>query len=353
MSLRLLLALLLACAAARVAASDIQIKTSDGQTVQGEHLGTKDGMVKLKTAYGIVSIPEKNVVTITAAKASERSEPGIAEQAAVRFAEQKFPSLASLVARRLGDQVEPDYRKDERQELIRMMRNYASSVDSSRAKIVRRLKDYGTAADPFIDSAYTTVNELPEKTDLLQAAAVPGRNLSVMLFVHSHDVAKSYMQQISDSPLPPPPDYLTKRERENPRVKGDLLRTAANYVLTIEGYAATAGGPFNALFLIDTYRQRYTSDKEDPLLINAGRDRSRLASTANDIGRSRGSSWTPQDRVLLAEQVFPWLFRDNDELKSIGQEFLKKILPSDHPKWDATEDEWVRWWQDAREKILK
>ncbi|HYF50851.1 MAG TPA: hypothetical protein VEJ63_15660 [Planctomycetota bacterium] len=345
---------LLALAGGAAFAADIQLKTADGQTLQGEHLGTRDGIVKLRTSFGVVNIPENKIVTITAIKstepAKEKKEEG-AETAAT-FPEVKPPVLTQLVSKRLAGRKEPSYRKDERIELHRMVRNFAESSNASRQKIVRRLKDYGTTADPFIDAAYNEIDEIPEKVELLAAAAQPGRNLSVLLFLHAHDAAKAYMKRVADEPSALPPDYVSKRDRESPLDKADLLKAAAGYVLTVEGYASTAGGPLNALFLLDVYRKRYTSDEEDPLLIDLGRDKSRLAATGNDATRSK-SAWTGEDRILLAELVFPWLFRDNADLKSLSQELLKKILPSGHPKWDAPEEDWVAWWEEAKEGLRK
>jgi len=337
-------------------AAEIQIKTADGQTLQGEHLGTREGIVKLRTGFGVVNIPENKIVTITAVKSVEpikkEGEPAGEAQSAT-FPEVKAPTLPSLVSKRLAGLKEAPYRKDDRIELHRMVRNFVESTDSSKQKIVRRLKDYGTAADPFIDAAYTDSEEVPEKVELLGAAAAPGRNLSVMLFVHAHAAAKTRMLRVADEPPALPPDYVSKRDRESPRGKADFLKLAAGYVLTIEGYASTAGGPFNALFLIDVYKRRYTSEEEDPLLINIGRDKTRLAATASDATRSK-STWTADDRIMLAEQVFPWLFRDNDDLNGLAQELLKKILPANHPqKWDAPEEEWVAWWEKAKEEIRK
>lgn len=53
----------------------------------------------------------------------------------------------------------------------------------------------------------------------------------------------------------------------------------------------------------------------------------------------------------VIELTLPMLFRDNDALHALAQELLKKLLPATHPKWTASEDDWVTWWEKAREKI--
>ena len=86
------------------------------------------------------------------------------------------------------------------------------------------------------------------------------------------------------------------------------------------------------------------------MLNDISRDRSRLALTAADAARS-SSSWTAADRIMLSELMFPLLSKENEEFKSLARELLKKILPAGYPKWDATQDEWVAWWEKAKIKL--
>ncbi len=346
----------LLCGAA--SAAEIQVKTVDGQVVQGEHLGTKDGVVKIRTSYGVISIPEKDVVTVSAAPASEKpksSKPGRtasdAPQAPATFAPVKTPNVQSLVAQKQAENPIPDPNNRDRQELHRLIRNFAESSDASRTKIIKQLQSYGPVAYEFISAAYTESNDFNDRVDLMRALAVPGRALTATIFAEAHAQAVLLMDRTATDPPTQPQDYLSKRERERPQGKAAQLKVDAANVLAIEQYASTAGGPYNCLFLLETYKKRYSAEKVDPLLNDAARDAARLAASGADAGRSK-SSWSNEDRVILAEQVFPLLFRDNDDLKTIATDLLKKILPAGYPKWDAPQSEWTEWWAGAKAKLL-
>lgn len=348
------------------AAAEIIVRTNDGQTIQGEHLGTVDKKVKLRTKYGEISIPEKSIVTISAAPVSEKPaeeevkepvakvepkeprEPAVADD--LRFELVKPPNVLSLVAARAGAPVEPT--KSQQQELHRAIRNFGDSSDSSRNKIIRTLQTYGPVAYPYIDAAYNETGEIDDRVDLLRAVAVPGRPFSTPIIANTHKRAMTLMARVADEPPELPPEYISRRDRDRPRGKAEYVKDAAANVLALEGYASTAGGPFNALYLLQVYIDRYTNEKVDPLLVNAARDAVRLAETAADANKSK-SAWTGPDKILVAEQVFPWMFKDNADMKTIATELLKKLLPTGHPKWDATQTEWVTWWQSAKEKLTK
>ncbi len=351
----LLIVLMLAGA---VSAAEIQIKTVDGQTIQGEHLGTQNGVVKLRTAYGVISIPEKNVVTVSMAPASDKpkSKPApeepVSPAAPQTFPLVKPPNMQSLVAKRLAEKPVQEPDKRDRQELHRAIRNFADSSDSSRQKIIKQLQGYGPGAYEYINAAYAEPFEFDDKVDLLRTLAVPGRALTAAIFAGTHEQAVRLMDRTATEPPAAPPDYLSKRERERPQGKSEQLKAAAANVLKVEEYASTAGGPYNSLFLLEIYKKRYTAEQVDPLLNNISRDSTRLGATGADAGRAK-SSWTAEDRVLLAEQVFPLVFRDNEDLKSLATALLKKILPSGHPQWDASQAEWAEWWESAKDKLVK
>src|SRR5688572_32898218 len=67
--MRSFLFLIYTIAAATVCGAELQIRTTDGQTVQGEYLGTENKIVKVRTKFGIVQIPSKDIVTLTAVAA--------------------------------------------------------------------------------------------------------------------------------------------------------------------------------------------------------------------------------------------------------------------------------------------
>src|ERR1041384_2873387 len=42
-------------------AAELQAKTVDGQVIQGEYLGTENDIVSIKTIYGLMAIPSRNI----------------------------------------------------------------------------------------------------------------------------------------------------------------------------------------------------------------------------------------------------------------------------------------------------
>jgi len=389
--LRLFLALgfALLCSAR---AAEYQVRTADGQTLQGEYLGLEDGIIKLRTKYGEVKIASKDVLTMTAVAAAPKPAPADqpAEEPAAEkgipappppppapppkaprpapkesakpepppepeappqaFPEPRMPDPVALANARAAQDAPPEPSKAESQEIFRALRNFADTNQVNRGKIIRLLQSYGRMADPYIASAYTNPEEIGVRVDFLQALAVPGRALTTPVFADAHRTALAAMEQADAGQAPPPPEYLSKQDRGEPQTRSELLRSAASNVVDLEGYMSTAGGPFNTLFLLDVYRRRYTSDKTPQQLLGVPRDRTRLAAAAADAGRAK-SAWTRDDRVGVIELALPMLFRDNDALRALAQELLKKLLPASHPKWTASEDDWVTWWEKAREKI--
>jgi len=349
-----------------VFAAEVQVKTADGQTLQGEYINTENGSVRLRTRFGVLQIPAKDVVTINAAPASgpapvpatgvnpaavpARPETTSAPASALTFPKTKKPDIKALLALRAQPFPEPS--KQDRIELHRLTRNFFDSSERSRNDIVQRLKRYGTTAYPFIAGSYTHPTDLFARAELLHALAVPGSPLTAGIFQDAHQAAIAAYSGTIDTPPPPPPDYLSKRDRERLRNGVSAAKQTAATVLDIENSASIAGGPLNALLLLGIYTQRYDTDVSDALLWNAARDRDRLGDAANDVGKSRGG-WTNEDKILLAEESFPLLFRDDDNLRLLPRDLLKKILPSGYPKWDAPQDQWVEWWDGAKAKLSK
>lgn len=348
-------------------AAEVQVKTADGQTLQGEYINTENGTVRLRTRFGLLQIPAKDVVTINAAPvgsaptgtaALPRTEIGARPDdaaapdvtSALTFPKTKKPDIKALLAKKAQPLPEPN--KQDRIELHRLTRNFFDSSERSRNDIVQRLKRYGTTAYPFIAGSYTHPTDLFARVELLHALAVPNSPLTAGIFQDAHQAAMASYAGTIDTPPPPPPDYLSKRDRERLRNGVSAAKQVAGAVLDVENSASIAGGPLNALLLLNTYEQRYDTETSDALLWNIARDQDRLADTANDATKSRGS-WGPEDKVLLAEESFPLLFRDDENLKVLPRDLLKKILPSGYPKWDAPQDQWVEWWDHAKLKLLK
>jgi hypothetical protein len=338
-------------------AYELQIKTGDGQTVTGEYLGTEDGVIRLRTKYGPVSIPQKDVTSMSRPEAAP-AQPGDSKKPPVptpdegpapTFPEPKDVSLSALIASRVPDPPEPT--KQERQEIFRLIRNFRDSSDKSRDKSLAALKNFGEKAYPFIASAYTAADELDDRISLFSAMALPNSPYTAGAFSEAHAAALKAFEHTSEAPPPPPPDYTSKLDRAASRNPGSDVKAAAANVLAIEADASIAGGPFNTLFLFQTYKKRY-SGETDALLKNANRDKALLASAAGDAQKSK-TEWIGADRVMLAEQALPLLFKDNDELSALARELLKKILPSGHPKFEASQEEWLTWWTKNKDKIEK
>jgi hypothetical protein len=368
-----------------LSAADVQVRTTDGQTLQGEYLSTEDGLVRLRTRYGIVQIPSKDIVTLSAAQGpvpiapidpvdpagpvgpdapvagglqnpnigtGSRNIKTIDDVAALSFPPVKRPDIKALLAARAGNTFLQQPNKSDRQELNRLARNFGDSSNRSRDAIVRDLRGYGTLAYPFIAGNYTHPTEVFIRAELLHALAVPGRPLSAGIFSDALQAADAVYDATIKTPPPPPPEYLSKRDRERFASGVSAAEQTAAMVLDIEQSASIAGGPLNAMLLLERYESRYDAPLSDALLWNAARDRERLGATANDAAKPRGT-WSGADKILLAEQAFPLLFRADDNQKVLPRDLLKKILPSGYPKWDAAEYEWVEWWTGAKKKLLK
>jgi hypothetical protein len=339
-------------------AAEFQVKTLDGQTLQGEYLGTEKEIVKIKSRYGVVQIPAKDVrsmirvgeggVVLDKPLAPKADAAIPAAENGPVFPAVKPPDILSLLATRAADIPPPEPNKNDRQEIFRLIRNFADTNDSQRRKNIRMLQDYGRMAYPFIAAAYVQPFEINIRVDLLQALAVPNSPLTTGILMDAHHASAKEKEITASEPPLPPPEYVSKRDRNLPQTRGQNLHIDAQNVLTIEGYASVAAGPFNALFLLDVYKKRYTNETIDPLLADINRDRSRLGNAAGEVKGSR-AIWTLDDRMMLIEQLVPLLFSENEDLKQLPRDLLKKILPSGYPKWDAPQSDWVEWWNKRKD----
>ena len=132
----LLATFLLASAAFGARSADLQAKTIDGQVIQGEYLGTANNIVRIKTNYGVVSIPSKNIVTLLAVEIPDKpaGPPTIKDDDpnldAMVFKPPQSVNVTSLLAARMPRIPEADVRS--RLELFRCIRNFGDSSDVSR-----------------------------------------------------------------------------------------------------------------------------------------------------------------------------------------------------------------------------
>ena len=352
--LALLAALALGSLTAAVAA-DVQIKTADGETIQGEFLGTQDGVIKVRSKYGEISIPTKDVITMIKAPTAnapadaKKNAAADADAATIRFPDPKPVNLVALLAARTPDPPVPT--AVQRQEILRYIHNFRGSTEKYRSKAISVLQDFGEMAYPYFAGEYVTPEDLDDKVQLLQAITLPGSPFTAGIFARTHAMAMTeFDRAIANSPTQLP-SYVSKKEREGPNPQTAQLKAAAIRVLAIEADASVAQGPFNTLFLLQVYKARYRSET-NALLNDAARDRVLIGAAASDASKS-DSEWKGSDRVMLAEQALPLLFEDNADLKAIAEELLQKILPAAHPKFIASQDEWFNWWTKNREKMEK
>lgn len=363
---------LLAAASCSVNSAEVQVKTLDGQIIQGDYLNTENNLVRIRTRFGLIQIPSKDVVVIQAVqgnapvtpiipegKGTDAREPATTDPRGPErslsestFPKAKRPDLRSMLALRTNNSIQLNISKQSRQELLRLTRNFGDSSNRARNEIIQNLKSFGQEAYPFIAASYTHPTQIFDRAELLRALAVPNSPLTAGMFDEAHKTAWAVHTATLNTPPPPPPDYLSKRDRERFGKANNALRETAATLLDIENSASIAGGPLNTLLLLDAYQLRYDSETSDALLWDIKRDKGRLGTAANDATKSK-TGWSAEDRVLVAEQAFPLLFREDENLKELPRDLLKKILPSGYPKWDAPEDEWVNWWDGAKEKLLK
>lgn len=333
-------------------AADLQAKTVDGQVIQGEYLGTENNIVRIKTIYGTVSIPSKNIVTLLAVSIEKpEGAPAVKEDGpnldTLVFKEPKNINLTSLLAARMPRI--PEAGVQSRIELFRLIRNFGDSSDAARMKIIRNLASYGLMAYPYIEGAYVEQSDLSDKVQLVQAISGTRKPYSAQIFAQVHASLLADMTRASSTAPQLPTEIVTKRN--NIATRDQHLRSVAINARLIEGYASQSGGPFNALFLLTVYKDRYGANS-DALLKDLLSDRARLAATAVDF-KNPATGWTAADRVTLIEMSFPLYFKDNDDLKSLVEDFLKKLLPEKHPKWDAPQPDWFEWWGKQRDELLK
>jgi hypothetical protein len=205
-------------------------------------------------------------------------------------------------------------------------------------------------AYPFIAAVYTDPIDLDMRVHLLSVIAEPNSPYTADIFSDTHATALEIFKHSLVEP-PVPPDNTIRVERVVVIGKREDMKELASQLLTIEAYAAQAGGPFNTLFLFQIYKKRY-SGEDNPLLNDSKRDSGFLVVAAGDAG-DPDSAWTGADRIDLAERAFPLLFKDNDDLKTIARELLRRLLPASHPKWTASQDEWFTWWVKNKDKVEK
>jgi hypothetical protein len=329
-------------------ASEVQVKTNDGQIISGEYLGTEDGVVKVHSRYGDINIPSKDVLAIVKAADTVSDKPKSDAGSEQFFQTPKDVNITALMATRAPQPAELA-RKD-RIALSIAVENFKNSSPKLEAKYLSTLRSYGTAAYPFIASAYNEPLDLDTKIHLLAAVSESNSPYTAGIFADTHAVA---WDVFSHSLVEPPisPDDSFKVERVAVAGKREEMKSLAGQVLAVEALAAQAGGPFNTLFLFQIYKRRYSSEL-NPLLSDARRDSNFLTVASADAWKA-DAAWTGADRVDLAERALPLLFKDNEDLKTIARELLKRLLPSTHPKWNAPQEEWFTWWTKNRDKVEK
>lgn len=334
-------------------ASEVQLRTNDGQTIQGEYLGTEDGIVKIRSKYGVLSVPTKDVLSLGKAPdpgAQSSGKPAVVD--ANTAPEQLFPTIpdkniTALMATRAPPAPEPT--RAERTVLSIAVQNLKNSPPNLDAKYLAQLRQYGAKAYPFVASAYTDPLDLDVRVHMVSALAESDSPYTAGIFADTHATAWEVFNHALVEP-PAPADNLIHVERVVVVGKREDLKTLAGQLLSIEAFASQAGGPFNTLFLFQIFKKRYAAES-NPLLCDAKRDAGFLLVAAGDANNA-DSAWTGADRVDLAERAFPLLFKDNEDLQTIARALLERVLPQKgHPKWSAPQSEWYAWWLKNKDAV--
>ena len=323
-------------------AYEIEVHTNDGQLLQGAYVGMDQNVLRMRTGVGDFLIGMGDIATTTNVPAPGAAIPcsACASGACPLLPEAQPLDVRMLAAARL-EGLNGGLANGDQREVLRAIRDFRFSSFPERKIAI--LRGYGLQAYPFLAAAYAQSFELQTKVNLLQTVAVRGESLSAGLLAQTHATAELVFRVTVASPPPQPPRYLTNRVRwVSPQDPGQSLQLVAGNLLQLEEYAATAGGPLNALFLWQTYRSRYSDPQSSPFLADLDRDRARLVATAQDASR-HGSAWTASERALVVDQVLPAFFRCDDTSRELAQALLSRILPARHPKWSASEAEWAAW----------
>jgi hypothetical protein len=240
----------------------------------------------------------------------------------------------------------------DRDMLVRMIREFRQG---DRADIGIELRKFRPAVNKLIAESFPDPIDLPTKIALWEKVAGPANPDAAIglcdthreamqlarpvLIPYAKDVGGALVRRKQDFGAGPVQRYFTSRE----------LR---NMVLDIEGLIAHCSGVSAAIFLMNIYGARYT-EGEAPMR-DDGRDWRRLVEACggdpkhfdDDNPKTWDSRLSASERAAIGEHLIPYLFRRKDDCRRIARNGLSVCIGNvHHPDWDASRDEWERWWE--------
>ncbi|MFH0939859.1 MAG: hypothetical protein V1899_11375 [Planctomycetota bacterium] len=252
---------------------------------------------------------------------------------------------------------------DERERLTQQIKAYRR--DDQQQEIGRLLRKSRPQVNELIAAAYTDPIDLPIKIALEKEVAGPSNPDAAIGLFETHRAAYDLARPVLIPYAKDVGSVLVRRLSRHPDANSSpqqrffTSRELRDMIEDIEGLISRCAGPSAAIFLMNIYSQRY--DKNEAPLRDDGRDRQRLVAACggspkkfeDDESKTWGSSLSQRQRAIIAERLIPWLSKRNDDRRKIARSALRICLRHEHhPVWDAGRDEWERWWEANKDRLL-
>lgn len=344
--------------AAGLWAADVELQTSDGQTVRGSLVKAGEEEVELKTDFGIVKIPRKqikNPEAIDAAQAEAKRPPAKAVLAGGRLNEEGIltgRARAADAGKLTGK---------ENAEAARLVGRFGDALGLEQDQIVQRLRELVPRVNELVNLAYKRPVEIETRARLMAALAVRGNVSAMPILRQTHeDLYKAWERKLDETP---DKNSFFDRGARKVNTKEEIRRQAklmADLLPVLEGNAAEIGGADAMLFLARAFRDRY-GNKELKELHNRDRDTLHLLYAAVDepgvvLAKKQAPlnvHWTPEERALAIEKLIAHLEAPPKDYAKMLFPALGTLLPPGHPDFVAAAADWQDWWGEARAAVLK
>ncbi|HYF51268.1 MAG TPA: hypothetical protein VEJ63_17775 [Planctomycetota bacterium] len=276
------------------------------------------------------------------------------------------PAPAAAAAeggKRRGVYADFDYRlkPSDRERLERLIADYRHG---NRPSIGRELRQFRPQVNALIVQAYTDPIDLPIKIALWEEVAGPANPDAAIGLFETHRAAYDLARPVLIAYDKDAGGIIVRRlsrhpdAKEHPAQRWMTSRELREDILEIEGLIARCSSVSAAIFLMDVYSQRY--DKGEAPMRDKGRDRHRLVEACGgnpkkfdeDESDTWGSRLSQHERAIIAEQLIPWLHKENGDRRKIAKNGLQICLPRGHPDWDDGAGTWQRWWDANKDRLL-
>lgn len=344
--------------AAGLWAADVELQTSDGQTVRGSLVKAGEEEVELKTDFGMVRIPRKqikNPEAIDAALAEAKRPPAKAVLAGGRLNEE------GILAGRAKAADAGKLTGKENAEAARLVGRFGDALGLEQDQIVQRLRELAPRVNELVGIAYKRPVEIETRARLISALAVRGNVGAMPILRLTHeDLYKAWERKLAETP---DKNSFFDRGARKVNTKEEIRRQAklmADLLPVLEGNAAEIGGADALLFLARIYRDRY-GNKEQKILHDRDRDTLHLLYAAVDdpgivLAKKQAPlsvHWTPEERALAIEKLITHLEAPPKDYAKMLFPALGTLLPPGHPDFVAVDADWQAWWGEARAAVLK